>query len=619
MITLTTMDTLWLLICLCLVVFMQAGFTCLESGSIRSKNSINVVVKNTADWSVSLLAFALFGFGIMFAPGNAFFGLPWGHSGFAESDAVLVFLIQAMFCATAVTIISGAVAERMTFAGFLSCAALIALLIYPLAGRWVWGDLFYGEQSTGWLSALGFHDYAGATVVHSVGGWVALAAILIIGPRIGRFDMDGESFEASSLPLAALGVFLLWIGWLGFNGASQLRFNDLTGSIVSITMIGGVSGVAAGLLVSYLCYGKPHVMLLLNGGLSGLVSVTGAADLLSVWWAIPVGLVGGAQCVLVSRALERAKIDDAIGVIPVHLTAGIWGTLVVAIALPLPDISSRISALGVQMLGIVTVGVMAFGLSYVALRVLNRYWRLRVSAAAEIVGLNIWEHDVSTSNLEIIKQMAAQANSGDFDRYVSVQPHTEASHIASFYNAVLDKFNGLQQEKDALLAHAQWLSDRDHLTGIFNRRAVTRLLDKEFSRVRRHGGHACVAILDIDHFKKVNDKHGHDVGDEAIKLVANTLTENLREHDGVGRLGGEEFCLLMPETKLPEAVTAMDKVRQVISAVELKAGSQPFTVTVSIGVASLTPEVTVEQALKAADVALYKAKSSGRDQVMSSH
>ena len=286
-------DMVWILFCSCMVLFMQAGFSCLEAGLIRAKNTINVVIKNTVDFAISVVGFALIGFSVMFGPSlGGWIGEPFSLMKSLDSYTYLVFIFQAMFCATATTILSGAVAERMSFYGYCFVAIFMVLLVYPIVGHWIWGGLFFSGGEEAWLTNLGIHDFAGSTAVHSVGGWVALAAIIHIGPRIGRFD-DERGIEPNSVTLTSLGVFLLWFGWLGFNGGSTLAASDQVPIIVTITIVGGVFGIVATLLLTRIRYGKPHALDILNGSLGGLVAVTANCAAELPWMAAAIGYVGG--------------------------------------------------------------------------------------------------------------------------------------------------------------------------------------------------------------------------------------------------------------------------------------------------------------------------------------
>jgi len=443
-----TDNTIWLLICTVLVLLMQAGFTCLETGLVRAKNSINVAVKNVADFCVASLAFWAIGFGIMFGAttggvlGTSFFFFDTGpFDGTGAAWLMAFFFFQLAFCGTATTIVSGAVAERMSFRGYLLTAVVLSALVYPVFGHWAWGG-FAIDSQMGWLQGLGFVDFAGSTVVHSIGGWVALAAVLIIGPRLGQFDENKSSTESHNTPVAVFGMFLLWVGWFGFNGGSTLALDVSVPHIMVHTLIAAAAGGVTAMTLTWSRRGAPNAVDTLNGVLAGLVAITASAHVASIGTAIITGAVGAAVALMCQSFLRRKRIDDAVGAVPVHLAAGIWGTLAVAL---LGDSSlwgtghTRLEQLGVQALGVTVAGVYAFGVGYVALTVINWFLPLRVSAEAEEAGLNASEHGASTAIHDLIHAMDRQKQTGDFSLHVPVEPYTEAGQIATQYNQVLDK------------------------------------------------------------------------------------------------------------------------------------------------------------------------------------
>ncbi len=452
-----SIDTVWVLICTVLVLLMQAGFACLESGLVRAKNSINVAVKNVMDFCVAGVGFWLVGFGLMFGVSAggflgssdfAFDGVAGGNQ--ATAWVMAFFFFQLAFCSTSTTIVSGAVAERMSFRGYAITAAILSMLIYPVFGHWAWGGVLSGEAA-GWLESRGFVDFAGSTVVHSVGGWIALAAILVLGPRIGRFGPDGKRIEPHDMPMATLGMFLLWIGWFGFNGGSTLALNATVPFVLVHTMLAAAAGGLAVVGISWIRNGLPDVQLTLNGILAGLVAITANCHIVSTSNAVLIGAGGGIVCLVASDLLARLRIDDAVDAVPVHLAAGIWGTLAVALfgdVSLFPNGHTRLEQLGVQALGIGAAGVFAFGVSYIVLHLIDRVLPLRVSADAERIGLNIAEHGASSALPDVLGAMEAQASRGDFSRPVHVEPFTEAGEMASRYNLVLDKFNSEVRKRE---------------------------------------------------------------------------------------------------------------------------------------------------------------------------
>ncbi|MBK5968213.1 MULTISPECIES: ammonium transporter [Thiorhodovibrio] len=450
------LDIAWVLLCAFLVFLMQAGFLCLESGLVRAKNSINVAVKNLMDLCLSALVFWLLGYALMF--GNSYSGLV-GHDSFlfdgADSPWLMsFFLFQAMFCSTAATIVSGAVAERMRFFAYGLTAIMLSALIYPVSGHWAWGGAATGE-ATGWLARIGFIDFAGSTVVHSVGGWTALVAVLLLGPRSGRFSAQGtRPIAGGNLPLAALGVILLWFGWFGFNGGSTFALTAKVPLILFNTFLSGAAGGVGGLFYSYARRGYPVVMDLQNGVIAGLVGITASCHLQTPAFAALIGLIAGLLASWGSAWLERRRIDDAVGAIPAHLFAGIWGTLAVALFAPAEAFElagGRLNQLGVQAFGILTIGAYSFTLSLVALWLMNRVYPLRVTAEEEQVGLNVAEHGASTEILDLLGEMEQQRRRGDFSRPVSCEPHTEVGQIARQYNDVLGRVNDEIHRREQLL------------------------------------------------------------------------------------------------------------------------------------------------------------------------
>ena len=445
-------DILWLLCSACLVFIMQAGFLCLESGLVRSKNSINVAAKNITDFTVSSAIFWLVGFGIMF--GNSMTGW-FGTSDFMFDETPSAFLItffifQMMFCGTAATLVSGAVAERTSYIGYVIITITITLAIYPVIGHWAWAGIMSGNP-TGWLEQIGFVDFAGSTVVHSVGGWVALAAVLIIGPRIGRYDTPDRRIPGSNLPMAVLGGMLIWFGWFGFNGGSTLAWGDDIPAILLNTLLAAIWGGICTTLLKYFTDGYVDVLMIINGVLGGLVSITANCHVVTANEAALIGIIGGVIVFYGDRFLEDKQIDDAIGVIPVHLFAGIWGTLSVALFGNPERIGNGLSfwqQLGSQLTGIVAIGVYSFVVAYVIFRVINRYYPLRVTPQAELIGLNVSEHRVSTEVFDLLAAMQHQQQESDFSNRVPVEPFTEVGQIAQQYNRVIDKVNQEIEQRD---------------------------------------------------------------------------------------------------------------------------------------------------------------------------
>jgi len=461
-------NALWVLSAAILVFTMQAGFMCLEAGLTRSKNSINVAVKNMADFGISILCFWLVGFGLMF--GHSWQGWLGTHHYAFNLDAYelsIFFIFQMVFCSTATSIVSGAVAERLHFKAYLLIAALMSLLLYPLFGHWAWNGLEQGAR-TGWLGHLGFVDFAGSTVVHSIGGWVALAVVLVIGPRTGRFDENGQvrQFNSHSLPLTVLGMLILWVGWLGFNGGSTLAFNESVPLIIGNTMIAGAAGMLAALIFGWSWRGEANVMFLVNGTLGGLVAVTANVYAIDTAAAVVIGMIGGIIVVLGERLLEYWQIDDVVGAIPVHLGAGIWGTIAVALFADLALLDTgltRWEQLLIQLFGISIAGLLAFGVSYSLFALIHRFISMRVPLEAEEQGLNVWEHKANTELRDLLEVLYRQATTRDFSLRAREDPFTEIGQVGTFYNLAMSQLDDAKQQieaKKAKLEEANQVTER---------------------------------------------------------------------------------------------------------------------------------------------------------------
>jgi Amt family ammonium transporter len=393
----TNINVVWTCIAAFLVFFMQAGFAMVETGFTRAKNAVNILMKNLMDFSVGSLAFFLVGFGLMFGKTNGLFGTTlFGLSGVEPGmDWKWTFLIfQTVFAATSATIVSGAMAERTKFIAYLFYSAVISLVIYPVFGSWAWGGLLEGG---GWLEKLGFHDFAGSTVVHSIGGWLALAGAIMLGPRVGKYGPDGKprAIMGHNLPLAALGVFILWFGWFGFNPGSTTTGNGSVGYIAVTTNLAAAAGALTALITSWLVIKKPDISMTLNGALAGLVAITCPCDGVSPVGAIIIGGVGGVLVVFSVLFIDYVlKIDDPVGAVSVHAVNGLWGTL--SFGLFAMDgglfYGGGFKLFAVQLLGAVTAFAWAFGLGLILFSVLKSTVGLRVGNEEELKGLDIGEH-----------------------------------------------------------------------------------------------------------------------------------------------------------------------------------------------------------------------------------
>jgi Amt family ammonium transporter len=390
----TNLNYVWTILAAALVFFMQAGFALLETGFTRAKNAVNIIMKNVMDASAGALVFFTVGFGLMFGSSwGGFVGtdgfMLMGVDGQPETWTYAFYFFQAVFAATAATIVSGAVAERIKFSGYLVFSIAITGLIYPIFGSWAWGGLFNGG---GWLEALGFMDFAGSTVVHSVGGWAALAGALVVGPRVGKYDEDGNPREipGHSLPLAALGVFILWLGWFGFNAGSTTAGSTDIALIAMNTFLAAGAGAAAAMATTWIRGGTPDATMTLNGVLGGLVGITAGCANLLPGFAILTGAVAGVLVVYATYALERV-IDDPVGAVAVHGVCGAWGTLAAALF----NVGAfSLAQVGVQLVGIAAAFAWTFPVSYALFYTLDQLFGLRIEDDLEHKGLDLHEHDV---------------------------------------------------------------------------------------------------------------------------------------------------------------------------------------------------------------------------------
>ncbi len=463
----SNIDTLWVIDCAILVFIMQAGFMCMETGLSRHKNSINVALKNAADFGVSVVIFWIFGFGLMFGTSfNGFFGTDLFFFKTDKAEYMTYFVFQAMFVATAATIISGAVAERMKFNGYLIMTVLATGIIYPIVGHWAWSSSYLSKydtvdqlltvtgsiRTTGWLSDLGFVDFAGSTIVHSVGGWIALAAVLILGPRIGKYsDANRGKFTGSSFPLAVLGTLILWFGWFGFNGGSNGAMDETVPLILINTFLAAAFGLLTGLSISYYKFKKPDPFYIILGPLAGLVAITAGCNSMTSVTAIFVGIVGAIIAILVNEILNKFEIDDVVGAVPVHLAAGIWGTLAVGLFSDLSILDTgldRFSQIKIQLIGIISIGSFTFFTSYFILSFFNKFYPLRVSPVQEELGLNIAEHNAVSIEHDLISILDKQSESGDLKIRGPQDPFTAGGVIGLYYNKLMSKLETSEEEKN---------------------------------------------------------------------------------------------------------------------------------------------------------------------------
>jgi ammonium transporter, Amt family len=452
------LDNIVLFLAAVLVIFMQAGFALVETGLNASKNAVNIMFKNYMDFVIGALLFFILGFGIMYPsmyaadtktviiPGwleFAGFGVPSPHPGTAAMPTAAAqhpfhpqtfFLFQLAFCATAATIVSGSVAGRIKFSSYLIYTAVITGLVYPVSGMWMWGG--------GWLYSMGFKDFAGSIVVHTVGGMAGLAGALALGPRIGKFvNGKAQAMPGHNLPYACLGVFILLIGWYGFNPGSQLAFtgaiNTDTVSLVAVnTTLAACTGSLAGMLVSWILFKKPDLTFALNGGLAGLVGITANCNVVSAPSALAIGAIGGVLVCLAVIALDKLKIDDPVGAFPVHGVGGMWGGIATGLFFDpkLMDTAMLAGAgpasLTTQLVGTFAIAGWALGISLVLFFGLKAVGMLRVSAEEEIAGLDISEHGMYAYPPQVVALESTPSMStfhaGKLESVPAGKPSTEA-------------------------------------------------------------------------------------------------------------------------------------------------------------------------------------------------
>jgi ammonium transporter, Amt family len=739
----SNLDMIWIVVAAGLVLLMQVGFMLLEAGMVRSKNSVNVAQKNLLDFTFAVILFACVGFMFAFSASNGFvFGIDPAYAFLSDLDAwgLTFFTFQVMFCGTAATIVSGAVAERMPIGAYVLGSIVIAAFIYPIFVHWAWGSALV-ENDSAFLADMGFVDFAGSTVVHGTGAWVALAACLLIGPRKGRFDQDGKPvrIHGHSPVLATAGAFLLFVGWIGFNGGSTLEASPDVASIIANTVVAAATGTAAGHLV---CLWQRKLLLpekLITGLLGGLVAVTAGAAVLNIQGALIIGALGGSIAVWSVGALEKFRIDDAVGAIGIHGFAGIVGTIGLAFLAPVSSLplENRIAQALIQAFGVGVNFVWAFGLGYLTFKLISSIVMVRVSAESEEVGLNQSEHGtrIGIGHIEDAFDHLVQGKT-DLSLRLAIDEGDEAERLSRLFNAMMDAIQNeevakssaadqqraeeeaerlsalanatfeaiviavdgkivdgnsaleklvgfpladLQQNDLQLFVHEEdraffaerfelasgdpyeikvnhkdgspipaevrtreiiyrgqrtkvaaiadlrerkvaeekirYLAQHDHLTGLPNRAVFSQKLDDMVQQSEKDGRSFALLLIDLDHFKDINDLHGHAAGDAVIRETATRMIECAGSFGTVARLGGDEFGLLLHNLEFSNQ--AADFAHRLTIRLSKPVTGEDGTLLhtgASIGIV-ICPEsgTEVAQLLSRADTALYKAKKMGRN------
>lgn len=602
-----SIDILWITANAFLIFLMQLGFAMVETGTVRAKNTINVAMKNLIDTIFGVIVFWLVGFALMFGA---------DAGGFVGTDRFLIdgrdhtessfFFFQSMYAATAMTIVSGAVAERMKFNGYVFASIIVIAFIYPIFGHWAW-------HASGWLASAGFVDFAGSTVVHSVGAWIGLAGALLLGPRLGKFRRGRiHYFAPSNHNFIVFGIFVLWFAWFGFNAGSLLAFDERVAKILLNTTIAAAFGGMAAYLITLGYTRRVGAEIFSFGILAGLVSITAGCDTLSAPQAAGVGFAATFIMFAADQFLLRVlRIDDPLSVVGIHGFAGAWGTLAVGIFAALPAGMSRFDFITVQLLGIAAAFVFAFGSGLLLFALLIPFGALRVSRRNEVKGLNLSEHDAKLPWVETVESIIRIMRTGNVTARIYEEKNTEVGVIVRFFNYLLAI---IRQEQIALRRTNLELHQKAHtdpLTAILNRRG---LMDYIGEKPPYHHGFSII-LVDVDRFKSINDRYGHAVGDQVLRETSQVIRKKLQPDDLFGRWGGEEFLLVIHSLDIAAVEARAEALRTAIAAHHFtKVGK----VTASFGVSTPRREaITLSELIRQADQAMYQAKSLGRDRVCS--
>lgn len=600
--TFKELDLFWILVSGFLVFMMQLGFSLVETGVVRTKNTINVAMKNLIDTVFSIMFFWLFGFGLMFGLDN--YGLIGTDKFLIDGKDLHLngfFFFQAMFAATAITIVSGAVAERIKFNGYIVVAIIVSAIIYPIFGHWAWSE-------NGWLKALGFIDFAGSTVVHSLGGWIGLAGAIVLGPRLGKFRKGKVVYFApSNHNFIVFGVFILFFAWFGFNAGSLLAFDPAVTSILINTLLAGVFGGFSAWIITLFSKDKVGVEIFSFGIIAGLVGITAGCFEFTTTQSAIVGFLSSFIMHYADIFLtKKLKIDDPLSVVAIHGFVGAWGTIAVGFFAKLPENFTRLHFIYIQSLGVVVAFLFTFISGLLIFLFLRKINLLRVRKKHEVLGLNRSEHNARLPWVDTIQSIIQIMKTGNVDRKIYEERDTEIGIVSRFFNYLLNMLKQKNAELKKSNTNLSVKAYHDNLTKILNRNGLLKkLMEKNNNYI--------LAIIDIDKFKNINDTYGHDVGDYVLRDLAAIISNKIRTTDIFARWGGEEFILVLDTTDLLQAQNITDNLRKEVENSKFKTVDK---ITVSIGVSEFkTKNDTFESVFKKADEALYQAKTNGRNRV----
>lgn len=602
MVSFDEINLLWILVSAFLVFMMQLGFSLVETGVVRSKNTINVAMKNLIDTVFSIIFFWLFGFGLMF--GMDSFGLIGIDKFLIDGKDLQLngfFFFQAMFAATAITIVSGAVAERIKFNGYIVVAIIVSSIIYPIFGHWAWND-------NGWLKELGFIDFAGSTVVHSVGAWIGLAGAIVLGPRLGKFRKNKTIYFApSNHNFIVFGVFILFFAWFGFNAGSLLEFKPEVTSILLNTLLAGVFGGLSAWIITLFSKEKVGVEIFSFGIIAGLVGITAGCYEFNTVQSAFVGFISSFIMYFTDIFLtKKLKIDDPLSVVSIHGFVGVWGTIAVGIFANLPENFTRLHFIYVQTLGVFVAFIFSFSFGLLVFLFLKKVNLLRVRKKHEVLGLNRSEHNAKLPWVDTIQSIIQIMKTGNLDKKIYEERDTEIGIVSRFFNYLLSILKEKNAELKKSNKNLSVKAYHDNLTKILNRNGFLKRLSEINNKYT-------LAIIDIDKFKSINDTYGHDVGDYVLKDLATLISNKIRTTDIFARWGGEEFVLVLDTPNLLQAQNISDNLRKEVENSKFKTVGK---ITISIGISEFkTKNDTFEDVFKKADQALYQAKMSGRNRV----